>query len=77
MEVSLKPVSKDHKRVNRNGVNLEQLDKMKKSVNYDDLGPFRGERHSVDIAVSLSTNQIKENSPHPHRKLSHINLNLD
>jgi len=50
---------------------------MKKSVNYDDLGPFRGERHSVDIAVSLSTNQIKENSPHPHRKLSHINLNLD
>ena len=40
MGIAFQPVSRDHKRVNKNGVNLEQLEKMKKSVNYDDFGTF-------------------------------------
>lgn len=58
-----KPVSKDHTRANRVGVNLEQLESMEKL----DKPSFRHERRSVDI------NHLKkkklQNSLH-QRKLS-------
>ena len=58
-------VSRDHKRTNKNGVNLEQLENMESLKNME-INPFKKERNSVDARSknryqSTKKLEVKEN----------------
>ena len=44
----MKPVSKDHTRSNRMGINLEYIDKLEQRGSWE-RKPFKMERRSVDV----------------------------
>ena len=66
--IACKPISKDHLRTNKNGVNLEQLENIERN-------PFRHERKSVDV-THLKKKKLAGSGFHS-RKQSQFSIKTD